>query len=118
MKLESMEMIKKRISEHYGISNANFSNDKKYLILEHRSAKSPLKYTLYYKGKKLRIVKDNEQLATKVAHYNIPKKTFSTIKVNGNELNMWMMKPVDFDPKQNLSTLDVSILRSRISKCS
>ena len=24
-------------------------------------------------------------------------KEFSTLEINGNELNMWMLKPVDFD---------------------
>ena len=27
----------------------------------------------------------------------LPEKEFSTIAINGNDLNMWMLKPLDFD---------------------
>jgi len=33
------------------------------------------------------------------------KKEFSTINVNGNELNMYLIKPIDFDPSKKYPLL-------------
>ncbi|MBT8267740.1 MAG: S9 family peptidase, partial [Bacteroidia bacterium] len=44
---------------------------------------------------------DNDKLATTVSEYVTSKKEFSTINVNGNDLNMWMIKPADFDPDRS-----------------
>ena len=32
-------------------------------------------------------------------------KEFSTLPINGNDLNMWMIKPVDFDPSKKYPLL-------------
>ena len=45
----------------------------------------------------LKVVKDNATLKEKLADYKMSPKEFSTININGNDLNMWMIKPVDFD---------------------
>src|SRR5690606_32174405 len=48
-------------------------------------------------GKLVKVIKENSPLEKKLQAYNLPKKEFSTIAVNGNDLNMWMIKPTDFD---------------------
>ena len=35
-----------------------------------------------------------------MSSYEISPKEFSTININGNELNMWMIKPKNFDPNK------------------
>src|SRR5699024_9266113 len=52
------------------------------------------------KGKQVRLIKDNSKLKEKLEGYTLTKKEISTIRINGNNLNMWMMKPVDFDPNK------------------
>jgi dipeptidyl-peptidase-4 len=51
-------------------------------------------------GDEVREIKNNETLANKVKGYALSKKEFSTINVNGEELNMYMIKPKNFDPNK------------------
>ena len=37
--------------------------------------------------------------------YNLSSKEFSTLNVNGNDLNMWMIKPQNFDPTKSYPLL-------------
>ncbi|TCK67413.1 dipeptidyl-peptidase-4 [Winogradskyella wandonensis] len=93
---------KKRLTKRDGTNSASFSADFTYFINTHSSATSPQEYTLNdsKSGKLIKSIKDNDRLAQKVADYVTSKKEFSTISVNGNELNMWMIKPADFDPNK------------------
>ncbi len=90
---------KKRLSGQDGTNSASFSADFTYFINTHSSATSPQEYTLNdsKSGQLIKSIKDNDKLAEKVTEYKTSKKEFSTISVNGNELNMWMIKPADFD---------------------
>ncbi|WP_296377982.1 S9 family peptidase [Winogradskyella sp.] len=93
---------KKRLSKRDGTNSASFSADFTYFINTHSSATSPQEYTLNdsKSGKLIKSIKDNDKLAKKVTDYKTSKKEFSTISVNGNDLNMWMIKPADFDPNK------------------
>ncbi|MEO1012022.1 MAG: S9 family peptidase, partial [Bacteroidota bacterium] len=42
-------------------------------------------------------IKDNSGLLKKLKDYGIRPKEFSTLNINGNDLNMYMIKPRDFD---------------------
>jgi dipeptidyl-peptidase-4 len=90
---------KKRLSKSEGTNSASFSADFTYFINTHSSASSPQEYTLHNAktGDLITSIKDNDALAQKLGNYVTSKKEFSTINVNGNELNMWMIKPADFD---------------------
>jgi dipeptidyl-peptidase-4 len=90
---------KKRLTKTEGTNSAAFSADFTYFINTYSSATTPPKYTLNNAktGDVIKLIKDNEKLAEKVENYVISKKEFSTITVNGNDLNMWMIKPADFD---------------------
>jgi len=90
---------KKRLSKADGTNNASFSADFTYFINTHSSATTPPEYTLNSAktGDLVKGIKDNDRLAQKVGNYVTSKKEFSTINVNGNDLNMWMIKPADFD---------------------
>lgn len=93
---------KTRLTKRDGTNSASFSADFTYFINTHSSASSPYEYTLNEAktGKLVKSIKDNDKLANKVTEYKTSKKEFSTISVNGNELNMWMIKPADFDPNK------------------
>ncbi|WP_339752811.1 S9 family peptidase [uncultured Winogradskyella sp.] len=90
---------KKRLTKTDGTNSASFSADFTYFINTHSSATSPPEYTLNSSksGNVVKSIKDNDKLAKKVTGFVTSKKEFSKINVNGNDLNMWMIKPVDFD---------------------
>lgn len=90
---------KKRLTKADGTNSASFSADFTYFINTHSSATTPPEYTLHNSksGDLVKGIKDNDRLAQKVGDYVTSKKEFSTISINGNDLNMWMIKPADFD---------------------
>jgi len=93
---------KKRLTQKTGTNNADFSADYTYFINSFTSTKTPYEFTLHDSktGKLVRKIKDNSELLEKEKAYNFSPKELSTIEVNGNELNMWMIKPSDFDPNK------------------
>ncbi|APZ44909.1 S9 family peptidase [Polaribacter reichenbachii] len=89
---------KKLLSNEDGQNSAAFSTNLNYFINTFSSAEIPPIYSLYNaKGKMLKVIKDNGELKEELAAYKMSPKEFSTININGNDLNMWMIKPVDFD---------------------
>ncbi|MDO1512336.1 S9 family peptidase [Maribacter confluentis] len=82
-----------------GTNKASFSADFTYFINTFSSAQTPPVYTLHkaINGKKIKDIKDNDKLLQKLEAYAVSPKEFSTISINGNELNMYMIKPKDFD---------------------
>ena len=93
---------KKRLTEKVGQNSADFSADYTYFINSFQSATTPPEYTLHLSknGKLVREIVNNDALLEQLADYNFSPKEFSTINVNGNDLNMWMIKPNDFDPSK------------------
>ena len=93
---------KMRLTKSEGTNRASFSADFTYFINTFSNATTPTEYTLNKasNGNLVKSIKDNDALAQKVGEYRTSKKEFSTINVNGNDLNMWMIKPVDFDPNK------------------
>jgi dipeptidyl-peptidase-4 len=78
----------------------------KYFINSHSSATQVPTYTLYDgKGTKIKTLKDNLELQVKVGGYKMSKKEFFTYNINGNDLNMWVIKPADFDPNKKYPLL-------------
>ena len=90
-----------------GYNSADFSADFTYFIHTYSSAATPPIYTLYkaVSGKKIKEIKNNEKLLDKLKGYELSVKEFSTIQINGNELNMYTIKPKDFDPKKKYPLL-------------
>ncbi|MCC8360900.1 S9 family peptidase [Salinimicrobium sediminilitoris] len=91
---------KKQLTDKVGQNSADFSADYTYFINSYNSATTPYEFTLHLakNGKLVREVLNNEKLLKKMAEYKIVPKEFSTIAVNGSDLNMWMIKPPNFDP--------------------
>lgn len=95
--------LKKQLTNEKGMNSANFSKDFKYYILQNSTASTPLKVSLHKAptGQLVKILEDNAALSKKMEEYNISPKEFMTIKTSENiELNAWMIKPTDFDPKK------------------
>lgn len=90
---------KKRLTERTGNNSADFSADFTYFINSFTNATTPTQYTLHLakSGKLVREIEDNAALAQQVEEYGFSPKEFSTINVHGNDLNMWMIRPSDFD---------------------
>ncbi len=93
---------KKGLAVTEGTNNASFSTDFTYFINTFSSAEMPQVYTLHQaiSGKKVKDIKDNSKLLKRLEVYAVSPKEFSTISINGNDLNMYMIKPKDFDPSK------------------
>ena len=90
---------KKRLTQKEGTNAADFSANFTYFINSFSSATAAPEYTLHTAkdGKLVTVIKDNRALEKALQTYHLPAKEFSTIAVNGNDLNMWIIKPADFD---------------------
>ena len=94
---------KKRLTQKDGTNAADFSADFTYFINTFSSATTPPQHTLHTAkdGKLVKVIIDNSSVAKDLEAYNLPAKEFSTLAVNGNDLNMWMIKPTDFDASKS-----------------
>jgi len=89
---------KNRLSLKSGVNNAEFSASFKYFINTNSTANTPHYVSINNnKGKELRLLMDNANLTESLKKYNISKKEFTTLDINGNKLNAWVMKPKNFD---------------------
>jgi dipeptidyl-peptidase-4 len=91
---------KQRLTAGTGTNSASFSADFTYFINTFHNTDTPYGYTLNdaKRGEVVRDIKDNSGLMDALKGYTISDKEFSTINVNGEDLNMYMIKPKDFDP--------------------
>ncbi|HSI69424.1 MAG TPA: S9 family peptidase, partial [Gillisia sp.] len=98
---------KTRLTDREGTNNADFSTDFTYFINTFSNTETPAEYTLRNarNGKVVREIKDNKQLLQKSEAYGFSPKELLTIEINGNELNMWMIKPADFDENKKYPLL-------------
>ncbi len=89
---------KKQLTTKSGHNDADFSTTLKYFINYNTDANSPHFITLNDNtGNQKRVLIDNEDLKNRMEVVNISKKEFLKVKVNGEELNAWMIKPKNFD---------------------
>jgi dipeptidyl-peptidase-4 len=98
---------KKQLNSETGSNSADFSANFSYYINTFSSATTPPVYTLNdaKNGKQLREIQNNGSLEKTLENYALSSKEFSTISINGNDLNMWTMKPKDFDPSKEYPLL-------------
>ena len=97
---------KKLLSNKEGQNSAAFSNNFSYFINTYSSSEIPPIYSLYSgEGSMLKVIKDNAALKQELSGYKMSPKEFSTINIHGNDLNMWMLKPVDFDENKKYPML-------------
>src|SRR5699024_4858617 len=91
-----------QLTQKTGTNSAAFSKNYTYFINTFNNVNTPNIYTVNQAkdGKIVRVIKDNQELKEKLKSYNISPKVISTIHINGNDLNMWMIKPPNFDPNK------------------
>ncbi len=105
--VESNGKKKKELAPEIGTNAAAFSADFTYFINTYSSASAPYRYTLHkaLTGEKIKDIKDNQALVVKLKGYDAAPKEFSTLAINGNDLNMYMIKPNDFDASKQYPLL-------------
>jgi len=93
---------KNRLTTKTGTNSAQFSKKFLYFVNTFSSADTPYEFSLHLArdGMFMQKMKDNKALIAKLEGYEISPKEYSTISVNGNDLNMYMIKPKDFDPNK------------------
>ena len=98
---------KQKLNKNIGNNNAVFSNSFNYFINTFSNSTTPPVYTLAdaKSGKDIKEIKNNNKLSQKLAKYHIAKKEFTTIKTKNGEFNMWIVKPVNFDPNKEYPLL-------------
>ncbi|TXC81453.1 S9 family peptidase [Luteibaculum oceani] len=97
MSTRSKKLI--RLTPENGYSTADFSSDFSYMIHHYRSANQPEKVFLKNnKGRNIKLLEGNEDLANKLAEYNLsPKEFFTFTTERKQELYGYMIKPENFD---------------------
>ncbi len=98
---------KKRIGLANGTSDAEFSYSKKYAIINHSDANTPINYSLFNGKKIIKEIQNNKVLLEKLSPYKLPKKVFSILKTENGSFNMWMIKPSDFSAEKTYPLLMV-----------
>jgi len=105
--VDSSGSDKKMLAVEAGTNSADFSADFTYFINTYSSAETPNTYSLHkaLTGKKIKDIRNNSALLEKLKSYEVSPKEFSTIAINGNDLNMYMIKPKDFDASKKYPLL-------------
>lgn len=89
---------KQNLATEPGTNSASFSADFTYFINTFQNTITPPTYSLHLakNAKLVRKIKDNKKLENKLSNYQLSPKEISQLEVNGEMLNMWMVKPADF----------------------
>ena len=105
--IESSGANKKALVADEGTNSADFSADFTYFIHTYSNATTPPSYMLHkaLTGNMIKEIKNNNALISKLKDYELSPREFSTISINGNDLNMYMIKPKDFDPSKKYPLL-------------
>ncbi len=82
-----------------GFNTVHFSKNFDYYQLYHQSVQEPMHVAVYNrKGQQVRLLEDNAKLKQALTAVKRPEFSFFTFTTpEGDELNGYMMKPVDFD---------------------
>ena len=92
----------KELVDGNGTYSASFNSDFTYYIRRFSDATTPDQFVLYsIDGKKVRDLQLNEEYAKKYTSSEIPRREFFTmLNDNGDKMNGYIIKPVDFDPSK------------------
>ncbi len=98
---------KRRLTPEEGTHAVAFSKGMRYYIDHFSTSASPTVATLYRAdGTPLRVLQDNRAVSSRVREYALPiKEFFRFVTSNGDTLNGYLLKPVDFDPSKRYPVL-------------
>jgi dipeptidyl-peptidase-4 len=90
-----------------GTNGASFSSNGSYYIHSFSNELTPPRYAIYQTKKNsfLSPILDNKNLLEKIDEFGFSDREFSTLSINGEELNTWIIKPKDFDPSKKYPLL-------------
>lgn len=96
-----------KISKAEGTNDAEFSSDFSFVLLYHQSSVKAPSVGVYdtSKGNMLKEIVNNDNVASLLDQYTKSRKEFSKVKINGNMLNMWILKPQDFSENKKYPVL-------------
>ena len=95
------------LTNESGYNGAIFSSDGSTFIHTYSDQITPPKYTLKSSknGSTIKVLLDNTELKNKLKTYNLPDKEFTELRINGNDLNMYFIKPINFNPSKKYPLL-------------
>lgn len=98
---------KQQLTSRKGWNSATFNANYTYFLLSHSSLNTPSYYALCdQKGKEVRVLEDNKTLADKINSFKVSKAEMTSYKnAYGEELNAFMIKPVNFDANKKYPVL-------------
>ena len=98
---------KKLLQGAPGTNGASFSADGSYYIHSFSSEEIPPQFSLVQtrNNRVISPILNNDKLKKRLDKFGFSKREFSTLTVNGETLNMWMIKPADFDPNKKYPLL-------------
>ena len=101
---------KVRLSPEKGTSAVDMSNDYQYYVLNYDNNTTPLQVSLHQlksnKPIRLKALESNEELKETINEFKVPDKEFYTyLSADDQELNAYMLKPVDFDAEKKYPVL-------------
>ncbi len=98
---------KKCLTIRAGTHNADFNTTYSLFIDEHSSIDTALNYTVKdaVTSGIVNVLVTNKLIEKKYESYNPSKKRIKTININGETLNMWMVKPKNFVPTKKYPVL-------------
>lgn len=86
------------LSECEGTHSAQFSKSFSYFVERYSSATTPDQYSICdSKGKNVRNIEMNDTYRAKYTSAEVPQKEFFTLQSEGETLNGFIIKPIDFD---------------------
>jgi dipeptidyl-peptidase-4 len=89
---------KKQLTTEEGWHTAEFSQDCSVALHSYTSATKPHIYTIKNKAwETVRVVEDNADFVARNSTFNMGEIAFDKLKVNGVELNYYMIKPANFN---------------------
>ncbi len=96
-----------RFSQDKGTNSADFSKDFSHFIQTHSSSVTPYRYTLHsgLDGVELRVLEDNATLSTRIKGYELNPKTFDSLNINGQWLNIYTIQPRVMDTTKKYPVL-------------
>ena len=95
------------LTKETGYNGAVFSNDGSKFIHSYSDENTPPIYILrtVNDSSKTKVILDNEDLKRKLGEYDLPKKHFTSMRINGYELNAYVIKPKKFDSSKKYPLL-------------
>ncbi len=107
--IDLKEKQKQIITPMEGTNKAVFSSSFSYYLHDFTASEVPRIVTVKNnKGETLRVLEDNSKLIKELEDYKSSKREFfSFTPSHGIELNGWMVKPINFDPKKKYPVLMV-----------